>query len=71
MDAITQAQKISQAVSKRESRKYYRFRWAPYYGGIATVDCVDCCLKCIFCWSLNVATHPEIFKKDGIVQFFA
>jgi len=26
---------------------------------IATADCVCCCLRCIFCWSWNIATRPQ------------
>lgn len=59
MDALKQAQKVSALVSQGKKRKYYRFRWAPFYGGIATADCVGCCLKCVFCWSWKVMTHPE------------
>jgi len=46
-------------VSKGRLRKYYRFRWARYYGGIATADCVGCCLRCLFCWSWDIACHPD------------
>ena len=40
-------------------RKYYRFRWARFYGGIATADCVGCYLRCLFCWSWDVVTRAE------------
>lgn len=46
-------------VSRGRLRKYYRFRWARHYGGIATADCVGCCLRCLFCWSFNVICRPE------------
>ncbi len=46
-------------VCKNNRRKYYRFRSSRFYGGIATADCVGCCLRCIFCWSWNVATRPQ------------
>jgi len=46
-------------VCKDSQRKYYRFRSSRFYGGIATADCVGCCLRCIFCWSWNVATRPK------------
>jgi uncharacterized Fe-S cluster-containing radical SAM superfamily protein len=58
-DAIEFAEKIGQIVSSGERRKYYRFRPAPYYGGIATADCVGCCLKCLFCWSWQIVVQPE------------
>ena len=31
--------------------KYYRFRPARFYGGIATADCLGCNLRCAFCWA--------------------
>lgn len=31
-------------------RKYYRFRYDRWYGGIVTADCVGCGLSCKFCW---------------------
>ena len=40
-------------------RKYYRFRPAPFYGGIATADCVGCPLTCVFCWSGYPRDHPQ------------
>ena len=46
-------------VCKNNKRKYYRFRSSRFYGGIATADCVGCCLRCIFCWSWNVVAKPS------------
>ena len=40
-------------VIKDELKKYYRFRPAGFYGGIATADTVGCNLRCKFCWSGN------------------
>lgn len=59
MDALEHAQYISSIVSRGKLRKYYRFRWAPFYGGIATADCVGCCLRCLFCWSWRVVNDPQ------------
>jgi uncharacterized Fe-S cluster-containing radical SAM superfamily protein len=39
-------------------KKYYRFRSSRFYGGIATADCVGCCLECVFCWSWEVTRRP-------------
>jgi len=39
-------------------KKYYRFRSSRFYGGIATGDCVGCCLKCVFCWSWEATRRP-------------
>ncbi len=63
MDPLYQAKKITAIVSQGEKRKYYRFRSAPFYGGIATGDCVGCCLSCIFCWSWNIVCRPETVGK--------
>ena len=40
-------------------KKYYRFRSSRFYGGIATADCVGCCLECVFCWSWEATRRPE------------
>jgi uncharacterized Fe-S cluster-containing radical SAM superfamily protein len=58
MDPIALAEETRKMVASGEKRKYYRFRAAPYYGGIATADCVGCCLRCLFCWSWNILTQP-------------
>ncbi len=50
---------LESLVVRDEQRKYYRFRPAPFYGGIATADCVGCPLNCVFCWSSYPRTHPE------------
>lgn len=46
-------------VCRNNQRKYYRFRASRFYGGIATADSVGCCLRCVFCWSWNIAARPE------------
>jgi uncharacterized Fe-S cluster-containing radical SAM superfamily protein len=33
-----------------QEKKYYKFRPARWYGGIATADCAGCGLLCRFCW---------------------
>ena len=38
-------------VCRDHKRKYYRFRPARFYGGIATADCLGCNLRCAFCWA--------------------
>ncbi len=59
-DPLNTAETTKQIVSSGDRRKYYRFRPAQFYGGIATADCVGCNLRCVFCWSWNVTTRPEI-----------
>jgi len=59
LDPIALAGKLKEIIGSAEKRKYYRFRPAPYYGGIATADCVGCCLRCLFCWSWHIIVQPE------------
>lgn len=70
MDVLRHARYISSLVSRGTLRKYYRFRWAPFYGGIATADCVGCCLRCVFCWSWNVVVSPgtagRFYRPDQV-----
>ncbi len=59
IDPIALADEAVRIVGSGEKRKYYRFRPAFYYGGIATADCVGCCLRCLFCWSWRILVQPE------------
>ena len=59
IDPLVLAEKMREVIGSGEKRKYYRFRPAPFYGGIATADCVGCCLKCLFCWSWHIIIQPE------------
>lgn len=72
IDTIEWAAKVKGVVSSGEKRKYYRFRPAPFYGGIATADCVGCCLKCLFCWSWHIITEPEkagrLYSPEEVVR---
>jgi uncharacterized Fe-S cluster-containing radical SAM superfamily protein len=58
-DPIILAESTRKEVCKGDSRKYYRFRPARFYGGISTADCVGCCLRCIFCWAWKVVSDPS------------
>ncbi len=58
-DPLKTAETTQSIVCSGDQRKYYRFRPAKFYGGIATADCVGCNLRCVFCWSWNVTTRPE------------
>jgi uncharacterized Fe-S cluster-containing radical SAM superfamily protein len=72
IDPIHWAEKVLQVVAFGDKRKYYRFRAAPYYGGIATADCVGCYLRCLFCWSWHILVQPEkmgrFYSPDEVVQ---
>jgi uncharacterized Fe-S cluster-containing radical SAM superfamily protein len=59
IDPIALADEAGKIVSSGDKRKYYRFRPALYYGGIATADCVGCCLRCLFCWAWRILVQPE------------
>lgn len=59
IDPIALAEETGKIANSGEKRKYYRFRPAPYYGGIATADCVGCYLRCLFCWSWHILIQPE------------
>lgn len=58
-DPIEMAGATREVVCRDDQRKYYRFRPARFYGGIATADCVGCCLRCVFCWSWREVENPE------------
>jgi len=60
---VTRAQNVMGIVCKDDLRRYYRFRPAGFYGGIATADCVGCCLKCKFCWSWREVMNPGRYGR--------
>jgi uncharacterized Fe-S cluster-containing radical SAM superfamily protein len=62
-DPLEKARQIAEVVCKDGKRKYHRFRPAPFYGGIATADCVGCCLGCAFCWSWRQVVKPDAYGK--------
>ncbi len=65
-DPVELARRLEEIVARDEERKFYRFRAARFYGGIATADCVGCCLRCAFCWSRAPLTNPE-----GVGHFYS
>jgi uncharacterized Fe-S cluster-containing radical SAM superfamily protein len=58
-DPGKRAEEVAIVVCIDDLRKYHRFRPARFYGGIATADCVGCCLRCLFCWSWLGVVTPE------------
>jgi uncharacterized Fe-S cluster-containing radical SAM superfamily protein len=58
-DPVSKAEEAATKVCRGDMRKYYRFRPARFYGGIATADCVGCGLRCLFCWSWQNIVKPE------------
>ncbi|HYA43531.1 MAG TPA: radical SAM protein [Syntrophobacteraceae bacterium] len=71
-DPVKRAFEIARIVSPGEKRKYARFRAARFYGGIATADCVGCCLQCVFCWFYEGATKPhtvgELYSPEKVAH---
>lgn len=62
-DPVELANSTARVVCRGDMRSYYRFRPARFYGGIATADCVGCCLRCIFCWSWREVANPERYGR--------
>lgn len=58
-DPLELSERIEDIVVQGRERKYYRFRGAKFYGGIATADCVGCNLSCYFCWSDKPRKKPR------------
>jgi uncharacterized Fe-S cluster-containing radical SAM superfamily protein len=59
-DPLKRAKEVEELVMKGLARKYYRFRPARYYGGIATADLVGCPFLCAYCWNYGRNMHPEM-----------
>jgi len=62
-DVVARAGAVAKVVCKGDLRKYHRFLPGRFYGGIATADCIGCCLRCIFCWSWQKVVHPEAYGQ--------
>jgi len=62
-DPLEKASLLNQVVCRGDHKKYYRFRSAKFYGGVATADCLGCCLRCIFCWSWPKVIEPGRYGK--------
>ena len=61
-DPIKRAKEVEELVMEGLARKYYRFRPAKYYGGIATADIVGCPFLCAYCWNYGRNLHPEMSR---------
>lgn len=66
MMPVQKAEEEAKIVLRGDLRKYYGFRPARFYGGIATADCLGCCLRCIYCWSWQ-----ELVRPDSYGQFYS
>ena len=60
-EPIQRSHEIEQIVMKGDKRRYYRFRFAKFYGGIITADAVGCNLLCAYCWNYSRNLNPARF----------
>jgi uncharacterized Fe-S cluster-containing radical SAM superfamily protein len=71
-DPVALAVETEKLVTRGDERKYYRFRAARFYGGIATADCVGCCLRCAFCWAWRKVMKPRspdrLYRPDEVAR---
>jgi len=67
-DPLERSERIENQVAEGKSRLYYRFRPAPYYGGIATADAVGCSFLCAYCWNYGRNLHPERYREFYMPQ---
>jgi len=50
-----------------QNRKYWRFRFDRWYGGIVTADAVGCGLLCKYCW----VSDAVMFQPDKTGRFYS
>jgi len=62
-DPVQRAGEAERLVMEGEKRLYYKFRAAPYYGGIATADAIGCSFLCAYCWNYGRNLSPSRFGK--------
>ena len=56
-DPIKRVETLKKYAFLEDSRAYYRFRPAKWYGGIVTGDVTVCNLLCTFCWAGDEIRH--------------
>jgi len=66
LDPIKRLTEMEAIVQKNGKRAYYRFRPAPYYGGVSTADAVGCSFLCPFCWNYSRNRDP-----GGSLEFYS
>jgi len=62
-DPVERAEEVERLILKDGKRLYYRFRAAPYYGGIATADAIGCSFLCAYCWNYFRNLNPARFNR--------
>jgi len=58
-DPIQRSNEVEQIVMQGDKRRYYRFRYAKFYGGIVTADAIGCNLLCAYCWNYSRNLNPD------------
>lgn len=63
-DPLKRTETLKKYACMEDSRAYYRFRPAKWYGGIVTGDVTVCNLLCTFCWAGDeIRHHPQKVGK--------
>jgi len=57
---------VVRQVGDVQERKYWRFRYGRWYGGIVTADAIGCGLFCKFCW----VSDPIMFGPADVGEFY-
>jgi len=57
---------VTKTVGASQERKYWRFRFDRWYGGIVTADAVGCGLLCKFCW----VSDSVMFEPARVGKFY-
>lgn len=57
-DPIQRSKEVESLVMQSDKRRYYRFRYAKFYGGIVTADAIGCNLLCAYCWNYLRNLNP-------------
>jgi uncharacterized Fe-S cluster-containing radical SAM superfamily protein len=57
-DPIQRSKDVESLVMQGDKRRYYRFRYAKFYGGIVTADAIGCNLLCAYCWNYSRNLNP-------------
>ena len=64
-DPLELARQTPRIVCRGTARKYYRFRPARFYGGIANAACLGCNLRCAFCWAWE-----QVHRMERLGEFY-
>ncbi len=63
-DPVKRTKSLEKIAYQGRNRRYYRFRGAKWYGGIATGDVAVCNLRCVFCWAGDsIMNRPQDVGK--------